>query len=714
MVPQILSSFVGFTPSAPSRPQAPSRSWRWSLATRFASRGKSAPGQSKQDLLDLLKDGRNIGASAQKLRKGNWLTEPEDFDILITAQGKQGWWRQAILAFAEMREAGLQAGASTYSAVIGAMGLSGQWPHALHLLAESREESVAPDVAIYGSAIESLEGHWERALALLEEMQAEGLDLDVVSYGAAIGACAKALEWQQALTLLERAKTARLEPGERSFNAAISACEQSGKWQLALAMVQEMRDLDLEPDEETYRLLLAKCGQSGSEESPSEVVKEDSKSKPSSSKKTKTKKSSSKKKSSVKSVEIDDDVEETGAKNDQVEEIDDVEETIEETVAAEDSPQVNNEDGVQLMPCTSASNARRHKGKVVGKKQEGLSTMVEETPLPRVPAVPTPGPLRQSKPMPMLPSGTYAKELRVLKYVLENARPGDPSSVCEAIENFGDHVLVKGRARMWLKIAGGVKTDVLQATMRGAPIGDGDLQNSILEIGCYCGYSSTRMAMAVPGIHIASLEVDPVHVVVARNVIKHGGLEDTIDVWTGHSKDLLQRILTRYGGPGHLQFGAAFFDQKGSRYSEDMERMESEGLMAPGAVVIADNVLKPGAPLYLYKIMKGGHYHGQIVSMDEFAMPSEDWMSLCVKKKKVPDEPEPEPPDDLLLLSKEADRMRDRAVGPGRSVDYDEWGEFAQEVKVRLKKFGVELTADLRSEASRDRDSKITPNAHRR
>ena len=32
----------------------------------------------------------------------------------------------------------------------------------------------------------------------------------------------------------------------------------------------------------------------------------------------------------------------------------------------------------------------------------------------------------------------------------------------------------------------------------------------ILEIGTYCGFSSTRMALMVPGAHIATLEVDPV------------------------------------------------------------------------------------------------------------------------------------------------------------------------------------------------------------
>ncbi|CAE6914072.1 unnamed protein product, partial [Symbiodinium natans] len=50
------------------------------------------------------------------------------------------------------------------------------------------------------------------------------------------------------------------------------------------------------------------------------------------------------------------------------------------------------------------------------------------------------------------------------------------------------------------------------------------------------------------------------------------------------------------------------------------------------------------------------------------------------------------------------DRMRERATGPGRSVTYEEWAEFAQEVKKRLAATDVELTVDLRPEDSRERD----------
>ena len=62
----------------------------------------------------------------------------------------------------------------------------------------------------------------------------------------------------------------------------------------------------------------------------------------------------------------------------------------------------------------------------------------------------------------------------------------------------------------------------------------------------------------------------------------------------------------------------------------------------------------------------------------------EDWMSINVQKLLAPQN-DTEPPEELHQLSKETDRMRERAVGPGRSVTYEEWAEFAQGVKVREK-----------------------------
>ena len=217
----------------------------------------------------------------------------------------------------------------------------------------------------------------------------------------------------------------------------------------------------------------------------------------------------------------------------------------------------------------------------------------------------------------MAPRIPYSKELGLLSHVLATACAGDPASVCRAVENFGEEVL--GSSDLWLKVAGGVKAEVLTAAVCMAPS-----QGSILEIGTYCGYSAIRMAMACPGARIVTLEVDPVHVVIARNMLAFARLDHQVDVWTGHSSDLLHRLHLRYKEEGNIEFRAVFMDQRGSRYTQDLETLENQGLLLPDAIVVADNVLKPGAPLFLWRLAKSGAYNTEIVRVKEFAMQAED------------------------------------------------------------------------------------------
>ena len=179
-------------------------------------------------------------------------------------------------------------------------------------------------------------------------------------------------------------------------------------------------------------------------------------------------------------------------------------------------------------------------------------------------------------------------------------------------------------------MAGGSKAEGLSAAVRRAPS-----HGSILEIGTYCGYSAIRMAMTYPGVRIMTLEVDPAHMVIARRMLALAGLARMVDVWTGHSKDLLHRFHLRYKGKDNLQFRVVFMDYKGSRYVEDLEMLESQGLLLPNSIMVADNVLKPGSPLVLWRLVKSGAYDTEIVRLKEFAMPSEDWMSISVRRSQL-------------------------------------------------------------------------------
>ena len=131
------------------------------------------------------------------------------------------------------------------------------------------------------------------------------------------------------------------------------------------------------------------------------------------------------------------------------------------------------------------------------------------------------------------PRTLYSTELHLLAHVLAMAHEGDPAFVCEAFEDFDKDVL---GSFIWIgwKVVGGIKAEVLSAALCSAPARGG-----ILEIGTYCGYSAIQMAKACPGVGIITLELDPAHIVVARHMFAIAGLAHVINVWTGHSEDLL-------------------------------------------------------------------------------------------------------------------------------------------------------------------------------
>lgn len=289
----------------------------------------------------------------------------------------------------------------------------------------------------------------------------------------------------------------------------------------------------------------------------------------------------------------------------------------------------------------------------------------------------------------------YDKELGLLHHVFATATPGDPMSACKAVERFGEDVL--NAQGLWLKVAGGNKAEVLVTAVRDAPP-----TGLVLEIGTYFGYSAARMAASLFGVRIASLEVDPAHAVIARNFLAFAGIQQRVDVWTGHSKDILPQLPACYSADGGFEVRAVFMDQRGSRYDEDLATLEGLGALSPGAVVVCDNVLKPGAPLFLWRVCKGGGYDTRIVRVPEFAMPSEDWMSVSIRRPAAEhgDVPAPVPPQELLELQWEADQMRARATGkavPGSSVTFVEWASFAERMKCRLAQHGIIPSVDARA-----------------
>lgn len=280
-----------------------------------------------------------------------------------------------------------------------------------------------------------------------------------------------------------------------------------------------------------------------------------------------------------------------------------------------------------------------------------------------------------------------SKAKMLLAHVLESTAPGDPEATCAAVEAFAEEVLQP--ARQWLKIAGGAKAQLLVEVFRSAPAG-GD----ILEMGTYLGYSAIRLASAIPNRRIITVEVDAEHALVAQCIIAHAGLAHRIDVHVGHSKDVLEQLPGLYsrarGGEG-LRIAGVFMDQCGSRFWEDLSVVVELGCLAPGAVVAADNCLKPGTPLFLWHLLFGEAFDGEVVSLEEFGMPGvEDWIAVArfqppaagVRLGAM------EPPRAIEDLEWEAYCTRLRASGRG-SVPFGEWAALAAGMRTRLAALGI-------------------------
>lgn len=260
-------------------------------------------------------------------------------------------------------------------------------------------------------------------------------------------------------------------------------------------------------------------------------------------------------------------------------------------------------------------------------------------------------------------SHAYTREFMTLHAVLCGAPPGDPDACMAAIERFAES------RSLWLKITAWEKGTVVQEVARLTK------PRLSVEIGAYVGYSAMNVARTVRhhGGKVASLEVDPLHVTLVRNMLEYAGLSDVVDVWTGYSFDSIPHLLKKYG-PRSVDL--VFMDQKGTRFHSDLALMEELNLLSDRAVILADNVLKPGAPLYIWHLAKGSYHHCTAISVREFLLQSEDWMVMAFRDASKA--AAPIPPPQLHRLAFESDNFRKKSMFDGVAPSKSDWWKFSQ------------------------------------
>ncbi|KAJ9405875.1 hypothetical protein DTO045G8_6386 [Paecilomyces variotii] len=121
----------------------------------------------------------------------------------------------------------------------------------------------------------------------------------------------------------------------------------------------------------------------------------------------------------------------------------------------------------------------------------------------------------------------------------------------------------------------------------------------MVELGSYVGYSAVLFADAVRragGKRYIGLEKSPEFAAVTNMIVELAGLRDFVTIIVGSSSKTLQKWATT----GEMkQIPLLFLDHFKPLYTVDLKLCEHYGLVAPGSVLTADNVISPGAPQYL-------------------------------------------------------------------------------------------------------------------
>lgn len=122
---------------------------------------------------------------------------------------------------------------------------------------------------------------------------------------------------------------------------------------------------------------------------------------------------------------------------------------------------------------------------------------------------------------------------------------------------------------------------------------------TMIELGSYVGSSAILFGDAVRrngGKRYISLELSPIFAAISNMLVDLAGLRDFVTIIVGRSDVSLHKLFTS-GELTHVEL--MFLDHYKPGYTSDLKLCEQLGMIKPGTVLAADNVLYPGNPPYL-------------------------------------------------------------------------------------------------------------------
>lgn len=185
----------------------------------------------------------------------------------------------------------------------------------------------------------------------------------------------------------------------------------------------------------------------------------------------------------------------------------------------------------------------------------------------------------------------------VVNYVRAHAEQDNPDLALATADRFAEQqVLIH---------VGGTKGKILDSV-----VADTNPQ-IVLELGAYFGYSAVRMArlMKKKDARLISIEYNASYADASRDFVKFSGLQDRVEIVTGSAADKIPLLRDQFD---IQRVDLVLIDHWKDLYVSDLKLLEKTGLMKKGTVVVADNILFPGAPEYAEYVRSSPKYKSRI------------------------------------------------------------------------------------------------------
>lgn len=113
-------------------------------------------------------------------------------------------------------------------------------------------------------------------------------------------------------------------------------------------------------------------------------------------------------------------------------------------------------------------------------------------------------------------------------------------------------------------------------------------------------------------LKLYSLELEEAFAAIVRELVELAGLDGLVEVVVGPAGNSLKNLVEG-GKLGQGGVDLVFMDHVEALYEEELKRMEELDIFRSGSTVVADNVLRPGAPAYKAFMERNGKWNSEVV-----------------------------------------------------------------------------------------------------